>query len=131
VFTARYALSSYIKQTCFIFKGLIFCTAGSIVSDTFQPALCMSIGICADVRLNKIERSLTMHVVPTVTATCGTDIANNITYFVSPLFPALSRDAAVCSVKIQKVDPSVSQLRLDFIHFNLVCSLVAECGSTG
>ncbi|GFG28139.1 hypothetical protein Cfor_12524 [Coptotermes formosanus] len=79
----------------------------------------MSIGICADVRLNKIERSLTMHVVPTVTATCGTDIANNITYFVSPLFPALSRDAAVCSVKIQKVDPSVSQLRLDFIHFNL------------
>ncbi|KDR10193.1 uncharacterized protein LOC110838169 isoform X1 [Zootermopsis nevadensis] len=53
------------------------------------------------------------------TATCGADIVNNMTYFVSPAFPALSRDAAVCNVQIQKVAPSVSQLRLDFVHFNL------------
>jgi hypothetical protein len=26
VFTARYALSPYIKQICFVFKGLILCT---------------------------------------------------------------------------------------------------------
>jgi hypothetical protein len=76
--------------------------------------------------MNKVEYGLTAHVVLTVTATCGADIINNITYFVSPMFPALSRDVAACSVKIQKVDPSISQLRLDFIHFNLVCSIVSE-----
>jgi hypothetical protein len=63
--------------------------------------------------------------IPVVTATCGADIINNMTYFVSPAFPALSRDAAVCSVKIQKVAFSISQLRLDFVHFNLVCSLMS------
>jgi len=75
--------------------------------------------------MNKAEYGLTTYVVPTVTATCGADITNNITYFVSPMFPALSRDVAACSVKIQKVDPSISQLRLDFIHFNLVCSVMS------
>ena len=74
----------------------------------------------------KLSTVLQHMLVPTVTATCGADITNNITYFISPMFPALSRDLAVCSVKIQKVDPSISQLRLDFIHFNLVCSLVSE-----
>jgi len=76
--------------------------------------------------VNVFDYGLTAYVVPTVTATCGADIINNITYFVSPMFPALSRDVAACSVKIQKVDPSVSQLRLDFIHFNLVCGLVSD-----
>jgi len=72
--------------------------------------------------MNEVEFYLTVYVVLTVTATCGDDITNNITYFVNPMFPALSRDVAACSVQIQKVDPSISQLRLDFIHFNLVCS---------
>jgi len=76
--------------------------------------------------MNKSEYGLTACGFPTVTATCGADIINNITYFVSPMFPALSRDVAACSVQIQKVDPSVSQLRLDFIHFNLVCSRMSE-----
>jgi hypothetical protein len=67
----------------------------------------------------------TIELIPTVTATCGADIINNMTYFVSPAFPALSRDAAVCSVQIQKVAPSISQLRLDFVHFNLVRSLMS------
>jgi hypothetical protein len=76
--------------------------------------------------MNKIERVLTTYIVLTVTATCGADIINNITYFVSPKFPALSRGVDVCSVNVQKVDPSISQLRLDFIHFNLVCSVVSK-----
>jgi hypothetical protein len=76
--------------------------------------------------MKKPGYGLTALIVPTVTATCGADIINNITYFVSPLFPALSRDVAACRVNIQKVEPSISQLRLDFIHFNLVCSVVLK-----
>jgi hypothetical protein len=76
--------------------------------------------------MNKPGYSITAHIVSTVTATCGANIINNITYFVSPMFPALSRDAAVCRVNIQKVEPSISQLRLDFIHFNLVCGIVSK-----
>ncbi|PSN34467.1 hypothetical protein C0J52_07567 [Blattella germanica] len=53
------------------------------------------------------------------TATCGMEVQNNVTYFVNPSFPTLSREADNCKVKIQKVDPSISQLRLDFIHFNM------------
>jgi len=52
-------------------------------------------------------------------ATCDQDIFNNITYFVNPHFPDLTRGMTSCSLKIKKIDPDIAQLRLDFIHFNV------------
>lgn len=54
-----------------------------------------------------------------VTVTCGKEIKNNLTYFVSPEFPSLSRSMASCNLYLKKTE-GVSQLRLDFIHFSLV-----------
>ncbi|XP_071451424.1 uncharacterized protein [Hetaerina americana] len=53
------------------------------------------------------------------TATCGDEVVNNITYFVNPGFPGLHSGVFDCEVKIRKMASHVSQLRLDFIHFNL------------
>lgn len=55
-----------------------------------------------------------------VTATCGQEIFNNVTYFVNPDFPSLSRLSTTCTINIKKVASGVSQLRLDFEHFVLV-----------
>lgn len=49
------------------------------------------------------------------------EVYNNITYFVNPDFPDLSRGMSSCAVKVLKIDPEIAQIRLDFIHFNLVC----------
>ena len=58
-----------------------------------------------------------------VTATCNDEVANNITYFMSPDFPELytAKKEKTCKLQIKKVDQDVSQIRIDFIHFNLVC----------
>lgn len=45
---------------------------------------------------------------------------NNITYFVNPDYPGISRHMSTCEIKIKKIDPEISQFRLDFIHFHLV-----------
>lgn len=55
-----------------------------------------------------------------VIATCDQEISNNITYIVSPSFPGvLSRDVKSCKLKIKMIDEDISQLRFDFIHFQL------------
>lgn len=51
---------------------------------------------------------------------CGAEVANNITYFVNPDYPRISRQMTGCEIKIKKIDPDISQFRLDFIHFHLV-----------
>ncbi|KAK7602453.1 hypothetical protein V9T40_008042 [Parthenolecanium corni] len=53
------------------------------------------------------------------TAGCGSEINNNITYFTNPNFPGLLNDIGECSVVIKKTAPDISQIRLDFLHFNL------------
>nr|XP_022909060.1 uncharacterized protein LOC111420314 [Onthophagus taurus] len=53
------------------------------------------------------------------TATCDQDVFNNITYFVNPHFPDLDIDMSLCLLKIKKIDQEISQIRLDFVHFNL------------
>lgn len=55
-----------------------------------------------------------------VTAGCGSEINNNITYFTNPNFPALLNDVGECSVVIKKTAKDISQIRLDFLHFSLV-----------
>lgn len=56
-----------------------------------------------------------------VTATCEQEVFNNITYIVSPSFPALmSNDVKSCKLKIKMISPDISQLRLDFVHFAIV-----------
>ncbi|XP_062548394.1 uncharacterized protein LOC134213391 [Armigeres subalbatus] len=54
------------------------------------------------------------------TATCDQEMANNITYFVSPSFPALlPRDMSLCKLKIKLMSDEITQLKFDFIHFAL------------
>lgn len=55
-----------------------------------------------------------------VTATCSEEVINNITYFVNPDFPDLSKGMTSCELIVKKIEPEVAQLRLDFIHFTLV-----------
>ncbi|GAB0093424.1 uncharacterized protein DMENIID0001_085650 [Sergentomyia squamirostris] len=55
-----------------------------------------------------------------VIASCDQEVANNITYIVSPNFPGvMSRDVKSCKLKIKMIDDGISQLRFDFIHFQL------------
>ncbi|XP_052897962.1 uncharacterized protein LOC128304772 [Anopheles moucheti] len=53
-------------------------------------------------------------------ATCNEEIVNNITYFVSPAFPGIvPKDVGSCKLKIKLMNPDISQLKFDFIHFAL------------
>ncbi|XP_050093873.1 uncharacterized protein LOC126576605 [Anopheles aquasalis] len=53
-------------------------------------------------------------------ATCNEEIANNLTYFVSPSFPGIvPKDLGSCKLKIKLMNSEVSQLKFEFIHFAL------------
>uniref|UniRef100_A0A182J5U3 CUB domain-containing protein n=1 Tax=Anopheles atroparvus TaxID=41427 RepID=A0A182J5U3_ANOAO len=53
-------------------------------------------------------------------ATCNEEIANNLTYFVSPSFPGIvPKDLGSCKLKIKLMNADISQLKFDFIHFAL------------
>ncbi|XP_024942514.1 uncharacterized protein LOC107269457 isoform X3 [Cephus cinctus] len=53
------------------------------------------------------------------TTSCGGEIQNNLTYVTNPGFPNLIDQPMNCSIAIKKVEPQVSQLRIDFLHFNI------------
>ncbi|XP_057321340.1 uncharacterized protein LOC130665088 isoform X1 [Microplitis mediator] len=53
------------------------------------------------------------------TASCGGEVINNLTYVISPGFPNLIDQPMNCSVVIKKIESQVSQMRIDFIHFNI------------
>ena len=44
----------------------------------------------------------------------------NLTYIISPGFPNLIDQPMNCSVVVKKIGRLVSQLRIDFLHFNIV-----------
>ncbi|CAH1178958.1 unnamed protein product [Phaedon cochleariae] len=54
-----------------------------------------------------------------LTATCNEQSINNITYFVNPDFPDLTEGMSSCNLELRKIDEDITQLRLDFVHFNL------------
>ncbi|XP_046144603.1 uncharacterized protein LOC114878669 [Osmia bicornis bicornis] len=54
-----------------------------------------------------------------ITATCDQEVQNNLTYVTSPGFPNLIDWPMNCSVVVRKIDRQVSQLRIDFVHFNI------------
>lgn len=58
---------------------------------------------------------------------------NNLTYVISPGFPNLIDWPMNCSVVVRKIDRQVSQLRIDFVHFNIVSqrSFVILCSTNG
>lgn len=57
----------------------------------------------------------------TVISTCDQEIKNNITYFISPNFPALmSTHMKSCKLKIKPISSDINQLRFDFVHFSIV-----------
>lgn len=58
-----------------------------------------------------------------VSAVCGSEISNNITYFTNPRFPGLINEIGECTIAIKKSAFDISQIRLDFIHFNLVSEI--------
>lgn len=43
-----------------------------------------------------------------------------MTYFVNPNFPGLLNDVGECSLRVKKISKDISQVRLDFVNFNLV-----------
>ncbi|XP_053998286.1 uncharacterized protein LOC128886979 [Hylaeus anthracinus] len=53
------------------------------------------------------------------TASCAEEVQNNLTYVISPGFPNLIDWPMNCSVVVRKIDRQVSQLRIDFVHFNI------------
>ncbi|EFN87535.1 uncharacterized protein LOC105192705 [Harpegnathos saltator] len=53
------------------------------------------------------------------TASCDSEVQNNLTYVTSPGFPNLIDRPMNCSVVVRKIDTEVSQLRIDFVHFNI------------
>ncbi|KAH1025653.1 uncharacterized protein LOC109544410 [Dendroctonus ponderosae] len=53
------------------------------------------------------------------TATCDQEVINNLTYFVNPDFPDLTKGMSSCTLNVKKIEPEISQIRLDFVHFNL------------
>ncbi|XP_058794295.1 uncharacterized protein LOC131665999 isoform X2 [Phymastichus coffea] len=53
------------------------------------------------------------------TTSCGGEVQNNSTYVTSPGFPDLIDQAMNCSVLVKKIESQVSQLRIDFLHFNI------------
>ncbi|XP_076383717.1 uncharacterized protein LOC143260964 [Megalopta genalis] len=53
------------------------------------------------------------------TAGCAEEVQNNLTYVISPGFPNLIDWPMNCSVAVKKIDRQVSQLRIDFVHFNI------------
>ncbi|XP_073985894.1 uncharacterized protein [Rhodnius prolixus] len=50
---------------------------------------------------------------------CGAEVENNISYFVNPGFPGLTTESKECSIKVKKMAPDVTQIRVDFLHFNV------------
>ncbi|XP_066588405.1 uncharacterized protein [Prorops nasuta] len=53
------------------------------------------------------------------TVGCEEEVQNNSTYVISPGFPNLIESPINCSIKVRKIDKQVSQLRIDFDHFNI------------
>lgn len=70
-----------------------------------------------------------------VTASCDQEVKNNITYIVSPSFPALmSSNIKSCKFKVKMMSPDISQLRFDFVHFSMVserCVCCIRCTADG
>ncbi|XP_011500041.1 PREDICTED: uncharacterized protein LOC105363925 [Ceratosolen solmsi marchali] len=54
-----------------------------------------------------------------VTTSCGGEVQNNLTYVTSPGFPSLIDQPMNCSILVKKIDQQVSQLKIDFLHFNI------------
>lgn len=62
-----------------------------------------------------------LHLYYTVETTCNSEVNNNITYFVSPKFPAIMPNTIEsCNLKVKLLSDDISQIRLDFVHFSLV-----------
>ncbi|XP_003400310.2 uncharacterized protein LOC100649350 [Bombus terrestris] len=83
-------------------------------------------GICMNTYECRIQRgksngrcALGFGVCCIFTTTCEQEVQNNLTYVISPGFPNLIDWPMNCSVVVQKIDRQVSQLRIDFVHFNI------------
>ncbi|KAJ9595502.1 hypothetical protein L9F63_013324, partial [Diploptera punctata] len=60
-------------------------------------------------------------------STCGAITKQNCSYFVNPGFPAPVTDVLACILTLQKSDPAVSQIRLDFFDFEILGPTNGTC----
>lgn len=51
--------------------------------------------------------------------TCGGVVQHNLTYFMSPDFPDFWDGSKNCDIRIEKAHAGITQMRLDFVHFNI------------
>jgi hypothetical protein len=54
-----------------------------------------------------------------VQITCGGSSSYNNTYFISPDFPSPYTGGSTCTVTIQRCNPDICQIRIDFLTFSL------------
>ncbi|CAD1474794.1 unnamed protein product, partial [Heterotrigona itama] len=89
------------------------------IRTTFSP-LCSTLSYCVCLVVFSFSCFSFLNVARAqVTATCEQKVQNNLTYVISPGFPNLIDWPMNCSVVVQKIDRQVSQLRIDFVHFNI------------
>ncbi|XP_058056711.1 uncharacterized protein LOC131208081 [Anopheles bellator] len=92
-----------------------------LADDGRRTGMCMNVYECR-IQGGKArgECALGFGVCCVFVATCNEEIGNNLTYFVSPRFPGIvPKDVGSCKLKIKLMNPDVSQLKFEFIHFAL------------
>ncbi|KAG9429120.1 hypothetical protein HZU67_09495 [Apis mellifera carnica] len=88
--------------------------------DKRRQGVCMNTYECRIQRGKSLGRcALGFGVCCIFTASCEQEVQNNLTYVISPGFPNLIDWPMNCSVVVRKIDRQVSQLRIDFVHFNI------------
>ncbi|ERL86070.1 hypothetical protein D910_03484 [Dendroctonus ponderosae] len=93
-----------VEEGCFLILGICMNTYECRIQEGKSYGFCaLGFGVCC-----------------VFTATCDQEVINNLTYFVNPDFPDLTKGMSSCTLNVKKIEPEISQIRLDFVHFNLV-----------
>ncbi|XP_043514535.1 uncharacterized protein LOC122531048 isoform X2 [Frieseomelitta varia] len=119
---ANVGFASQLRPSVSSWSSFSVCALIVLPSDTQQWSL---LGLNLWPSEQTVERpsvdgfDLSGNSISRVTTTCEQKVQNNLTYVISPGFPNLIDWPMNCSVVVQKIDRQVSQLRIDFVHFNI------------
>ncbi|XP_014205988.1 uncharacterized protein LOC106637636 [Copidosoma floridanum] len=88
--------------------------------DKRRHGICMNRNDCREQRgISSGPCALGLGVCCVFTTSCSGEVLRNQTYITSPGFPNLIDQPMNCSVLVKKIDNQISQLRIDFLHFNV------------
>ncbi|KAF5299667.1 hypothetical protein FQA39_LY11462 [Lamprigera yunnana] len=83
-------------------EGICYTRRQCTLIGGYASGKCAKVGVCCVVQV-----------------TCGATSSNNNTYFSNPLFPSTFTGASVCTLTVQRCNPDICQIRIDFLNFNL------------